>query len=389
MPLLIRLDARKRALYSEDQSTIDVLANGHIGQKEHGRLILSPEEVLYLMDVRKAECMVDGGMTTTFNDVARLFSKDRKFMARYFTYKDWRDRGLIVKPADIPQRQKAVQQPPLKRYPSAQLRLGQARLEGTFFPDDMVTVVQDNEYAKRIYEQHWFGQYGTYKASDHGSLNKLDIYETVFLMDSHILSVPGFTRNEVFAIASKRRSDFQKLYSVYVDWRSNGYVVKTGFKFGTHFRIYFPGAKPRSGNDEWSHSKHVVHVFPRDVKLLISEWARAIRVAHSVRKTFILAIPGKSRKKKLGIDFLLYYRNGGTTENPKTDAPRYAMLSLSEDEYMGGAELSAIINEAKARKCELIIAIADRETSVTYYKVRRIELAKSPFEYYEIDWMQP
>jgi hypothetical protein len=36
-----------------------------------------------------------------------------------------------------------------------------------------------------------------------------------------------------------------------------------------------------------------------------------------------------------------------------------------------------------------VIAIADRETAVTYYRVRKIELEKSPYEYYEIDWMQP
>jgi tRNA splicing endonuclease len=65
------------------------------------------------------------------------------------------------------------------------------------------------------------------------------------------------------------------------------------------------------------------------------------------------------------------------------------MLSLSEEEYLGGAELSAIISEAKSRKQELIIAIADRETAVTYYKVKRIELQGSDYEYYEIDWLQP
>ena len=137
------------------------------------------------------------------------------------------------------------------------------------------------------------------------------------------------------------------------------------------------------------HSKHVVHVFPRDVKMLISDWARAIRVAHSVRKTFILAIPGKSREKKIAIDFVLYHRKGGNIEVPGKDHPRFAMLSLSENEHIGGSELSAIIAEAKRRKMELVIAIADRESAVTYYRARRIELPKSGYEYYEIDWMQP
>jgi len=91
----------------------------------------------------------------------------------------------------------------------------------------------------------------------------------------------------------------------------------------------------------------------------------------------------------MSIDFVLYHRKNNTIEIPDVDKPRFAMLSLSEEERIGGAELSSIINEAKERKLELVIAIADRETSVTYYKVTRIELPKSDYEYYEIDWMQP
>ena len=387
MALLLELDRKAGALYATDQSTIDTLQNGYIGTRRQGKLVLEPEEALYLMDVRKAECAA-GAEKLTFNDIAAFFGKKDKLMARYFTYKDWRDRGLALKSPELARQQRkgAI---PTKKYPSVQLKLGRAKLHGVFFPDDLVAVIDEDDAGRQLYEEHWFGQYGTYKASDRGTLNKLDIYETVFLMDKEALELHGYTRNEAFNVALRRRSDFPKLYSVYADWRSNGYVVKTGFKFGTHFRIYFPGARPKQADDAWAHSKHVVHVFPRDVKLLISEWARAIRVAHSVRKTFILAIPGRSRQKKMAVDFLLYYRKGQDTENPKDDSPRYAMLSLSEDEYIGGAELSAIIQEAKSMRCELIIAIADRETAVTYYKAKRIELAKSDFEYYEIDWMQP
>ena len=224
---------------------------------------------------------------------------------------------------------------------------------------------------------------------ERGRLNKLDIYETLFLIDRNVLKVENYTRKQISDTAEKRRPDFQKLYQVYADWRSRGYVIKTGFKFGTHFRVYFPGAKPMKEDSSWVHSMHVIHVFPRDAKLLISEWARVIRVAHSVRKTFILAIPGKSRRKKVAIDFVLYHRKGNGIETPEDSKPRFGMLSLSEEEYIGGSELSAIIKEAKEHRLELIIAIADRETAVTYYKVRGIELEGSDYEYYEIDWMQP
>ncbi len=388
MALLIELDRKVGEIYSTDQATIDILQNGYIGERRHGRLVLEPEEALYIIDVRKAECY-SSGKKLEFNDVALFFSGRSKLMARYFTYKDWRDRGLLLKSPEVAKRQKKGGFVPVKRYPAGQLKLKHAKLRGVFFRDDLVTVVGSGGAGREIYSDYWFGQYGTYKASDRGVLNKLDIYETLFLVDSRVLGVEGYSRSDLFDMAVKRRSDFPKLYSVYSDWRSNGYVAKTGFKFGTHFRIYFPGARPKGEGNSWVHSKHVVHVFPRDTKLLISEWARAIRVAHSVRKTFILAIPGRSRQKKMSVDFLLYYRRSGEAENPDVDSPRYAMLSLSEDEYIGGAELSNIIHEAGSFRCELVIAIADRETAVTYYKARRIELERSGYEYYEIDWMQP
>ena len=112
-------------------------------------------------------------------------------------------------------------------------------------------------------------------------------------------------------------------------------------------------------------------------------------MAHSVRKTFILAIPGRSRKKKLPINFYLYHRKGTATENPSNSQPSLAMLSLSEEEYIGGSELSSVIRQSSESGCELVIAIADRETAVTYYKVKGVELPGSSYEYYEIDWIQP
>lgn len=379
------LDVVGKKASAADQSTKDILAKGHFGELKEGILYLQPEEALYLIDVRNAE-LRNEGKTLSFNDAAAILCAKRKMMARYLTYKDWKDRGLIIKRPEFLQKEGA--KTPIKRYPTGNLKMKNYKLEGVFYPEDMTTIVDAGAAAKAIYLEHWFGQYGTYKVSSRGLLNKLDIYETIFLSDCGVLKTANYTRREMFAHATRRRRDFPKLYDVYADWRSKGYIVKTGFKFGTHFRIYFPGAMPDNTEDQ-SHSKHVVHVFPRDSKLLISEWARAIRVAHSVRKTFILAIPGRSREKKLAMDFILYHRKNGSIETPAEDAPRFGMLSLSEDEYIGGAELSAIINKAKTHKLELVIAIADRETAVTYYKARRIELPKSEYEYYEIDWMQP
>ncbi|MDP2718087.1 MAG: tRNA-intron lyase, partial [Candidatus Micrarchaeota archaeon] len=231
-------------------------------------------------------------------------------------------------------------------------------------------------------------QFGTYKAKKHGQFLKLDAYEALFLSKhaSLKLDVP---RKKVLEAAVLRRPDFLALYDVYEDWRLRGFVPKTGFKFGTHFRLYFPGAAPGQSG-QWMHSRHVIHVFSRDSKMLISEWARAIRVAHGVKKTFILSIPGeKIKAQKTALDFLLYHRKGEGIETPRKDDPSFAMLAFSEEEEIGGQELAEAIAASAGMGLDLMLAICDRETAVTYYRVKRIDLPKSKYEYYEIEWVQP
>ncbi len=384
--MLSLVQLSKSKFIAADQSTKDQLQRSYFGEMEGGNLALSPEEALYLIDARGASCAYNG-VPQGFNDIAASFANSRKFMARYFTCKDWRDRGLIIKEPTFGYKQPAGT--PLKQYPGSALELPAHRVDALFFPGDMIAVAPGDEASKRLYTDFWLGQYGTYKLADKGNISKFDIYETLFLIDRKILRLSNATRADAVRCARSRRKDFLRLYQVYKDWRDKGFIIKTGFKFGTHFRVYFPGAKPvKDGN--WTHSKHVIHVFPKDSRLLISEWARAIRVAHSVRKTFILAIPGSATKRRVSIDYILYHRSGGgVVGTPDTAAPKYAMLSLSEEEYIGGGELAAAIMQAKEMRMELILAIADRESAVTYYKVRQIRLPRSENDYYEIEWVQP
>ncbi|MEO0248986.1 MAG: tRNA-intron lyase, partial [candidate division WOR-3 bacterium] len=295
-------------------------------------------------------------------------------------------RGLFIRPESEARGKygKAV----VRNYGRGTLPLYVPSLEGVFFEDALISTLDNYDAGKELYEKYWFGQLGTYKAPHRGAIAKLDALETLFLMDRGKLSLLNSSRKKAYAAASKRIGYFADLYKVYSDWREGGYVVKSGFKFGTHFRIYLPGAGPLKGG-EWVHSRHVLHVFPRKCKMLISEWARAIRVAHSVKKTFILAIPGKGKSKKGRVDFALYHRKGLAVETPKEDDPSYLMLALSEDEYLSGEELASALKASEERGLDLLLGIADRETSVTYYLIRRIKLPGSEYEYYEIEWMQP
>ena len=401
--MAIKLDfspKKKSACVSEPES-VSSLVNGHYGYMKKGTIHLFPEEALYLMDIRNARAFDSSLNEYRFNHVAAAYER-KKQMARYFTYKDWRDRGLIVRQvSEICERYGRNNS---IKYPSGSLVLDKYSLIGRFYPDDLWSIIDDEDVGKRLYEEHWFGQFGSYKAEQRGRLSKLDSYETLFLMRHSGMKLENADEAAVIRAAKRQHKDFLHLYEVYEDWRLHGFVLKTGFKFGTHFRLYFPGASPSREGKEWIHSKHVVHCFPRASKLLISEWARAIRVAHSVKKTFLLAIPGEAKKKAKAsakkakaemadlhttLDFLLYHRQHGGIENPKTGKPKYLMFSLSEEEHIGGEELADAIDQCKRIGLELLLAICDRETSVTYYLVKRLEVPGSTREYYEIEWVQP
>ncbi|MEW5955400.1 MAG: tRNA-intron lyase [Candidatus Micrarchaeota archaeon] len=371
----------------KDLISVQALDRGFFGSDYEGQktvLELAPEEALYLLDVRNAECRRKNRIVS-FNQAASGFKDRPKFLARYFCYRDWRDRGLIAR--SMAEAQGSYGRSPVVKYPSQEFECPKAAFKAAYFSDDLISII-DAEESIGLYEENWFGQWGTYKAKKHGRLLKLDAYETLFLLKHGGLKL-NVKEARLVKEAEKRRSDFLALYDVYEDLRLRGFVLKTGFKFGTHFRLYFPGAKPVLGQEEWMHSKHVIHVFPREAKMLISEWARAIRVAHGVKKTFILAIPGVRKEVAAELDFLLYHRKKGEIETPKEDSPKYVMLALSEEEEIGGAELAQALLKAKQLGLDLILSICDRETSVTDYRVKRVELPKSKYEYYEIEWVQP
>ncbi len=394
MAVELEILKKEKLVRATQPQSVSSLVNGYWGVMNRGHVDLSAEEALYLIDIRNAKVLDVAGNEWHFNEVAELLDRP-KLMARYLTFKDWRDRGLIARP--VSENIGAHKHQAAKAYPQGKFEPPGFAARARFYADDLFAVIDDDDTAKALYNQGWFGQFATYKAEQRGRLGKLDIYETLFLMKHAGLKLDNANEKELMKLAGARREDFRSLFEVYEDWRLNGFVLKTGFKFGTHFRIYFPGANPGKG-ENWVHSQHVLHVFPRSSRLLISEWARAIRVAHSVRKTFVLAIPGQKKKKNENekkthslskLDFLLYHRKGTDIENPKSGHPRYLMLSLSEEEYLGGEEMAAAIEECKQAGLELMIAIADRETSVTYYAVHRIEIPGSPYEYYEIEWVQP
>ncbi len=395
--LELKFDPRK-GIFAEEEETVERLKKDFFGDVKKGRVFLLPEEALYLMMFRNAAVLDKRGEKIDFNELAKHFIKQEpRLFIRYNAYRDWRDRGLIIRRFNRNVQGKHSKKT-YKKYPAQKLKLEKLKVKAYWYPGSMFSILDNDEIGRQLFEKYWIGQYGVYK-QERGTQSKLDFFETIFLAKHFGVKIINnetgkeMKYEEVMKEVVKKREYAKQLYEVYEDWRLKGYVVKTGFKFGSHFRIYFPGASPVKGG-EWVHSKHVLHVFPKQQKLLISEWSRAVRVAHGVKKTFILAIPKLKAKDYMDYpsDFMAYRRKKGkgvwVRETPK-DKPRYMLVAVSEDEHIGGVELASLLKKAKDTGLNLLLSITDRETSITYYELKKIVLPKSKYEYYEIEWFKP
>ncbi len=86
--------------------------------------------------------------------------------------------------------------------------------------------------------------------------------------------------------------EFQHKYIVYSDLRERGYILKSGFKFGAHFRVYPRGVNPYKDGpkSQKEHTKWVVHAVPEDHSLTFSEMSRAVRLAQNIRSTMLWGV---------------------------------------------------------------------------------------------------
>ena len=87
---------------------------------------------------------------------------------------------------------------------------------------------------------------------------------------------------------------FQSSYYVYRDLRARGYLVKTGFKFGTVFRVYERGVKLiRGPKAPHEHTKYIMQRVAEDSAFSLPEMSRAVRLAHNIRATLVWAVVDK------------------------------------------------------------------------------------------------
>jgi len=128
----------------------------------------------------------------------------------------------------------------------------------------------------------------------------LDLIEGYYLQEkSKIRIYKGKKQvipNEMLQICRNEHHDFDKKYLVYKDFRDKGYIVNPGIKFGCDFAVYQKGP----GID---HAPYLVQVYNSSDTISATGVVLAGRLATTVRKQFILAIPRANKIDCLALDW--------------------------------------------------------------------------------------
>lgn len=148
--------------------------------------------------------------------------------------------------------------------------------------DDIVSI-KIEEGSKRPIALHEKSKFGKIEAD----FLHLSLIEACYLQEKGRLNI---YENDVecsvgYLIDLIKGYDLYGKYIVYRDLKDRGYVIKTGFKYGTEFRLYNRGGGPGQG-----HSDYLVKIIFENYDINALDFASYVRVSHGVNKKLLLAI---------------------------------------------------------------------------------------------------
>ncbi len=163
--------------------------------------------------------------------------------------------------------------------------------EGLLMADRVM--VDAGHSAVAIHGGHFFGKMI-------GQALQLSLIEATFLVELGALKLRDAKTNKPVGLpALKKRAravqpDFDLRLSTFKDMKGKGMVVKTGFKYGSHFRAY-------EGDPDKSHARYLVHAVPEEYTTMWPEVSRAVRLAHGVKKEILLGRVSKKEVEYVGL----------------------------------------------------------------------------------------
>jgi len=166
-------------------------------------------------------------------------------------------------------------------------------------------VIWDPKDGSELYKMGFYGKplgIPKPKSPDFNVPLILDLMEGLYLVEKGIINVfegDGKTKVNLRALKSRAKKvyeDFNLKYAVYKDLRDKGLVVTPGVKFGCDFAVYKRGPG-------LEHAPYMVSVKSRKDEITPTEIVKAGRLATTVRKRFIIAVPDLEKNK---IEYLIF-----------------------------------------------------------------------------------
>ena len=148
---------------------------------------------------------------------------------------------------------------------------------------DGIVSIKIEEGAKRPIALHEKSKFGKIEAD----FLHLSLIEACYLQEKGRLNIyeDDVECSIGYLIDLLRLDELYGKYVVYRDLKDRGYVIKTGFKYGTEFRLYNRGGGPGQG-----HSDYLVKIIFEYYDINALDFASYVRVSHGVNKKLLLAI---------------------------------------------------------------------------------------------------
>ena len=165
-------------------------------------------------------------------------------------------------------------------------------------------IVWDIQESRDLFRNGYFGKPIGIPKPNPDEINVpliLDLMEGCYLLEISKIKIyknkKKVSLEELVKICREEYYNFDKKYLVYKDFREKEYVVNPGIKFGCDFAVYNRGP----GID---HAPYLIQVYNKNDSISSTGVVLAGRLASSVKKQFILAIPsGKSSVDYLALDW--------------------------------------------------------------------------------------
>ena len=330
-----------------------------------GGVDLDLVEAVYLVDSRRLEIQTPEGEPVEFSDLFRHAARQVEgFDIKYTVFKDLRSRGLLCKfesggydlsvfpvgkqmtnsrpeymvrtvsernavdimtficeASEVGERNKKLMYGIVDEDGDVlYYTLSLKDPSGSIYPEPMNCkptgyLIRDRVF---VFDRGFFDalrDYGYYGTATSEAL-QLSLLEAIHLVGKGKLTVIGpddeqMTFDDIMRLGSSLQKEFRMRYLVYSDLRERGLVVKTGFKFGTHFRAY------QESMDD-SHARYLAHAVTEENLRSWPEISKTVRLSGGVKKEILFGLVRRNMVYYLQFD----WTKPGNVKPTKTSAPK-------------------------------------------------------------------